>query len=489
MAPLGQAHSVDQSRPHHTDPHGVEEVPEESPEDSDPALARQRHYESAARTYPRRIPLNLVAGRGVLVRDRRGDEYLDCLAGAGALPLGHGHPVVVEAIAQALRDELPLTTLDLTTPAKDAFIEQLFAVLPSHLARGRIQFCGPSGSDAVEAALKLAKTATDRTSVVAFGGGYHGMTHGALALTGARGPKLAAGPLMPDVHHLPFPRAYRCPFGTDAGTDRTNGSDAAVGAELCARALDWALHDDHSGLTPPAAVVIEPVQGEGGVHPAPASFARAVRASTRRAGTLLVADEVQTGLGRTGTLWASTPLGLEPDVLVLSKAIGGGLPLAAIVYRDELDVWSPGAHAGTFRGNQLAMATGAATIRHVVAEGLADHAAAMGRLLLAGLRSVAGDDPRVGDVRGRGLMVGVELVDPARPGPTGVPEPDGQLGARVQRAMLDRRVIVEVGGPADAVVRFLPPLVIGPDHVDRVVDVFAAALAATARQREPEARP
>ena len=483
MAPLGQAHSVDQSRPNHPDRQGVDEVPGDSPEDSDPALARQRHYESAARTYPRRIPLNLVAGRGVLVRDSRGDEYLDCLAGAGALPLGHSHPVVVEAIEQALRDELPLTTLDLTTPAKDAFIEQLFAVLPSHLARGRILFCGPSGADAVEAALKLAKIATDRTSVVAFGGGYHGMTHGALALTGARGPKLAAGPLMPDVHHLPFPRTFRCPFGTD--TDTRTGTTTS--ADLCARTLDWALHDDHSGLTPPAAVVIEPVQGEGGVHPAPASFARAVRASTRRAGTLLVADEVQTGLGRTGTLWASTPLGLEPDVMVLSKAIGGGLPLAVIVYRDELDVWSPGAHAGTFRGNQLAMATGAATIRHVVDEGLPDHAEAMGHRLMAGLQAAGRDDPRVGDVRGRGLMVGVELVDPARLGPTEVPEPDGQLAARVQRAMLDRRVIVEVGGPADAVVRLLPPLVIGPNHIDRVVEVFAAALAATAPEPDPRA--
>ncbi|HEV7759116.1 MAG TPA: aminotransferase class III-fold pyridoxal phosphate-dependent enzyme [Acidimicrobiales bacterium] len=490
MARLGQAHPIDQSRPPRPDRQGVVEPPE----NSDPALARQRHYESAARTYPRRIPLNLVSGRGILVRDSRGDEYLDCLAGAGALPLGHSHPVVVAAIEQALRDELPLTTLDLTTPAKDAFIEQLFSVLPAHLAHhGRIQFCGPSGADAVEAALKLAKIATDRTSVVAFGGGYHGMTHGALALTGARGPKLAVGPLMPDVHHLPFPSAYRCPFGSDGDGDRvgdtshdddpgersrtTTAADAS--AELCARALDWALHDDHSGLTPPAAVVIEPVQGEGGVHPAPESFARAVRASTRRAGTVLVADEVQTGLGRTGTLWASTPLGLEPDVMVLSKAIGGGLPLAAIVYRDELDVWSPGAHAGTFRGNQLAMATGAATIRHVVDEGLADHAGAMGVRLMAGLRSAGRADPRVGDVRGRGLMVGVEMVDPTRCGPTGVPEPDGGLAARVQRAMLDRRVIVEVGGRADAVVRFLPPLVIEPHQVDRVVEVFAAALAAT----------
>jgi diaminobutyrate-2-oxoglutarate transaminase len=441
--------------------------------DADPMLARQERRESAARSYPRRLPLCLVAGRGVWVRDSRGREYLDCLAGAGTLALGHNHPAVVGAIQQALHDEVPLTTLDLTTPAKDDFVEQLFAVLPPSLAEtGRIQFCGPSGADAVEAALKLAKTATGRTSLVAFGGGYHGMSHAGLALSGVREPKLPLGPLLPDVHHLPFPRSYRCPFGTD-GVDPT-GHDSA---ELCARALGWALHDDHSGITPPAAVVVEPVQGEGGVHPMPERFARSLRADTRATGAVLVADEVQTGLGRTGALWASTPLGLDPDVMVLSKAIGGGLPLAVIVYRPELDVWAPGAHAGTFRGNVLAMAAGTATIRHVVREDLSSHAAAMGARLLDGLRQAAPRGRgRVGDVRGRGLMIGVELVHLDRLGPTGVPEPDGGLVARLQRAMLERGVIVEVGGQDDAVVRFLPPLVIQPHEVDRVVDVFADAL-------------
>lgn len=435
----------------------------------DPALVRQRRRESSARTYARRIPLNLVAARGVMVRDSHGDEYIDCLAGAGSLPLGHSHPAIVEAIQQALRDELPLTTLDLMTPAKDAFVEQLFAVLPPTLTDGRIQFCGPTGADAVEAAVKLAKTATGRTGLVAFGGGYHGMTHGTLALTGAHAPKRHLGPLLPDVQHLPFPAAYRCPFGTGSVEDS---------GELCARVLDWALHDDHSGISPPAAVVVEPVQGEGGVHPAPEGFGRSVRAATRSAGALLVVDEVQTGLGRTGTLWASTPVGLDPDILVLSKAIGGGLPIAVIVYRRELDVWEPGAHAGTFRGNQLAMATGAAAIRCVVRDGLAEHAALMGARLVDGLRAAGAGSERVGEVRGRGLMVGVELVDPGRLGSTGVPEADGATAGFLQRAMLDRRVIVELGGRADAVLRFLPPLIIGPDEVDRVVEAFAASLAA-----------
>ncbi|HEY8547267.1 MAG TPA: diaminobutyrate--2-oxoglutarate transaminase family protein [Acidimicrobiales bacterium] len=442
--------------------------PDEPEPDDDPALARQRHRESSARTYARRLPLNLVAGHGVTVRDSHGREYVDCLAGAGALPLGHAHPVVVEAIERALRDELPLTTLDLMTPAKDAFVEALFAVLPPHLRDGRIQFCGPTGADAVEAAVKLARTATGRTGVVAFGGGYHGMTQGTLALTGALDPKRALGPLLADVHHLPFPSGYRCPFGSGS---------AAESAELCAQALAWALHDDHSGIVPPAAVVVEPVQGEGGVHPAPPAFGRAVRATTRATGTLLVVDEVQTGLGRTGTLWAGPGVGLDADVLVLSKAIGGGLPLAVVVYRRDLDVWAPGAHAGTFRGNQLAMATGAATIRHVVAEGLADHAAAMGARLVEGLRSAGVGSPWVGDVRGRGLMVGVELVDPDRLDRTGTPVPDGARAAALQRGMLEKGVIAEVGGREDAVLRFLPPLVIDAATVDRVVDAFGKALA------------
>ncbi|MGH9212044.1 MAG: diaminobutyrate--2-oxoglutarate transaminase family protein [Acidimicrobiales bacterium] len=440
----------------------------------DPVLVRQQHRESAARTYPRRIPLVLVAGRGVVVRDSRGDHYIDCLAGAGALALGHSHQVVVAAIKRALRDELPLATLDLATPTKDAFVEQLFSVLPPGLADGCIQFCGPSGADAVEAAVKLAKTTTGRTGVVAFGGGYHGMTHATLALTGARDPKLPLGPLAADVHHLPFPASYRCPFGSPPDPD------ARASAELCGRTLDWALRDDHSGITPPAALVLEPVQGEGGVHPAPERFARAVRAGSRAAGAVLVADEVQTGLGRTGTLWASTPLGLDPDVLVLSKAIGGGLPLAVIVYRRELDVWSPGAHAGTFRGNQLAMATGAATIHHVVAEGLDQHAATMGARLIEGLRVASAGVELVGEVRGRGLMVGVELVDPDQPGATGVPSPNGQAAAALQRAVLERGVIVELGGRGDAVVRFLPPLIIGPREIDQVVETYGSALRAVA---------
>lgn len=406
-----------------------------------------------------------------MVVDTAGREYLDCLSGAGALALGHHHPVVVEALERTLRDAVPLSTLDLTTPVRDAFVERLFSVLPAHLRDGCIQFCSPSGADAVEAAVKLARTATGREGMVAFAGGYHGMTHGAMALTGDLGPKRALGALGLSVQHLPFPTALRCPYGV-------GGED---GARLCARAVRTLLEDDHSGVPTPAGVLVEPVQGEGGVHPMPPTFAAELRAATRRAGVPLIADEVQTGVGRTGALWASDRLGLDPDVLVLSKAIGGGLPLAVIVYRRELDGWGPGAHAGTFRGNQLAMAAGEATLRHIVEEELPARAAALGARLQDALRAAAGDDPTVLDVRGAGLMVGVELGDPDTADADGLPLPDGELAGGVQRALLERGVLAERGGRGGAVVRFLPPLIVDEGQIDRIAAAFGGALRAARR--------
>ncbi len=438
--------------------------------DSDDVLRRQAQRESSARSYPRRIPRSLVRGSGSTVWDARGDAYLDCLAGAGALALGHHHPAVTEALRDALEAQVPLTTLDLATPIKDRFTSDLLATLPAPLAEGRIQFCGPTGADAVEAALKLCRTATGRQPLVAFGGAYHGMTAGALALTGAHGPKEAVGPLVGGVHHLPFPASYRCPFGV--------GGDA--GADLAARTLRWALSDDHSGITTPAGVFAEPVQGEGGVHPMPTRFATALRTLTAEHGVPLVLDEVQTGLGRTGTLWGFERLGIVPDVLVLSKAIGGGLPLAVLVHRSDLDAFAPGAHAGTFRGNQLAMAAGSATIREVVAAGLAARAEELGGRIVDGLRATTDGAAVVGDVRGAGLMVGVELVDPDRLDADGVPVPDGARARAVQGALLDLGVIAEVGGRGDAVLRLLPPLVLTDLEAERVVDAIGRAVALAA---------
>ncbi|MGT2530820.1 diaminobutyrate--2-oxoglutarate transaminase family protein [Streptomyces nojiriensis] len=422
-------------------------------------LRRQSQRESAARTYARSLPIVPVRARGLTIEGADGRRYLDCLSGAGTLALGHNHPVVLEAVRGVLDSGAPLHVLDLATPVKDAFTTELFANLPPALAAdARIQFCGPAGTDAVEAALKLVRTATGRSGLLAFTGAYHGMTAGALDASG--------GAADVRVTRLPYPQDFRCPFGV-------GGSE---GAELGARWTENLLDDPKGGAPAPAGMIVEPVQGEGGVLPAPDAWLRRMREITEARGIPLIADEVQTGVGRTGAFWGVDHAGVVPDVLVLSKAIGGSLPLAVIVYRAGLDVWAPGAHAGTFRGNQLAMAAGTATLAYVRENRLAERAASLGERMLTALRGLAADHPCIGDVRGRGLMIGVELVDPE----TGDSAP--ALAAAVRQECLDRGLIVELGGRHSAVVRLLPPLTLTDEQAGAVLDRLADAIPAAARR-------
>ncbi|MGE8045654.1 aspartate aminotransferase family protein [Pseudomonas monteilii] len=436
-----------------------------------PLLLRQQQQESNARSYPRRLPLALKRARGVYVEDVEGRQFIDCLAGAGTLALGHNHPVVVEAIQRVLADELPLHTLDLTTPVKDRFVQDLFAVLPEGLRReAKIQFCGPTGTDAVEAALKLVRTATGRSTVLAFQGAYHGMSQGALSLMGSLGPKKALGALLGNgVQFMPYPYDYRCPFGLGA----------AAGVQANLHYLETLLNDPEAGVALPAAVIVEVVQGEGGVIPADLDWLRGVRRLTEQAGVAMIVDEIQSGFARTGRMFAFEHAGIVPDVVTLSKAIGGSLPLAVVVYRDWLDTWGPGAHAGTFRGNQMAMAAGSAVIAYLVEHDVGAHAEAMGLRLRGHLQRLQQDFAQLGDIRGRGLMLGVELVDPhGERDALGHPPACRQLAPRLQRECLRRGLILELGGRHGAVVRFLPPLIITAEQIDDVAARFGRALAA-----------
>ncbi|WP_255953439.1 diaminobutyrate--2-oxoglutarate transaminase family protein [Streptomyces odontomachi] len=435
-------------------------------------LRRQSARESAARTYARALPIVPVRARGLTIEGADGRRYLDCLSGAGTLALGHNHPVVLEAIRTVLDSGAPLHVLDMATPVKDAFVTELFAVLPGRLAeRARIQFCGPAGTDAVEAALKLVRAATGRRDLLAFTGAYHGMTAGASDVSGhAQDVR---------VTRLPYPQDYRCPFGV--GGPR--------GAELAARLVEGLLDDPKSGVPHPAGMILEPVQGEGGVIPAPDDWMRRMREITATRGIPLIADEVQTGVGRTGSFWAVEHSGIVPDVMVMSKAIGGSLPLAVVVYHEDLDVWPPGAHAGTFRGNQLAMAAGAATLGYVRENRLAERAGVLGARMTGQLQGLAASHPCIGDVRGRGLMIGVELVDTeaddrTAPGP---PPPAPALAAAVQRECLHRGLIVELGGRHASVVRLLPPLTLTDEQATAVLDRLADAIEAATRA--PRAQP
>ena len=426
-------------------------------------LTRQAETESNARTYPRKLPVAIRRAEGLYVTDADGRVFMDCLCGAGTLALGHNHPAVVAAIREHLDEGYPLHTLDLTTPVKHRFVEELFSTLPAHFAaNARIQFCSPSGADAVEAAIKLVKTATGRSGMISFQGGYHGQTHGALALMGNLGPKVPG--LMPEVQFHPYPYAYRCPMGhVDCG-----GCD-------CSAYTRQALSDPEGGVARPAGMILEVVQGEGGAIPAPASWLGQIWSIANERQIPLIFDEVQTGWGRTGTMYAFEHSGVVPDVLVLSKAIGGGLPLAVIVYREELDVWKPGAHAGTFRGNQLAMSTGLATLDFIREHDVLGNVATMSERFQEWLRDLQERFGFIGDVRGRGLMLGMEIVDRDQPDAMGRPTGHGSLARELQAACFADGLIVELGGRHGAVMRLLPPLTITAVQVDAVCDVISRA--------------
>lgn len=436
----------------------------------DNILLSQEHYESEVRSYPRRLPLAIKNTRGVIIEDTKGQVYLDCLAGAGALPLGYNHNEINQVMISQLNQGVPYQTLDLTTPAKDHFIKSVMQFLPSDFAKNaRIQFCGPSGADAVEAAIKLAKLYTKRNTMVSFHGAYHGMTNGSLALTGNLGAKERRTGLMSDVHFFPFPYSLRCTFGL--------GGDE--GAKQSIRYIESVLNDDESGMTKPAAIIVEPVQGEGGVIPAPTLWLQELRRITTEHGILLIFDEIQCGIGRTGDHFAFEESGIEPDILVLSKAVGGGMPMSIILYNKKFDCWNAGEHTGTFRGNQLAMASGAKTLEIIQRDNLADNAKQRGKQLRSLLRQIQLSTDCIAEVRGRGLMCGIEIVKTGEFDSLGRPVSDPERAALIQRAALERGLIIEKGGRKGAVLRFLPPLIISEKQINFVAETVKAAILST----------
>jgi diaminobutyrate-2-oxoglutarate transaminase len=424
-----------------------------------------QQVESNARSYPRHIPTALQSGSGATVTDVDGNVFIDCLAGAGTLAVGHNHPEVIAALKKFLDEGHLLHGLDIATPIKREFVESLLGCFPEQFRRdAKIQFCGPSGADAVEAAVKLFKIHTRRSSVIAFQGAYHGMTNGALSLTGAIGAKAEIGGLMPNVHFFPYPYPYRCPFGV--GGDRS--------FEVSATYLERTLRDPESGITKPAAVIVEPIQGEGGCIVGGIEWLKAVRRITHELDIPLIVDEIQTGFGRTGFMFAFEAADIIPDAVLVSKAVGGGLPLAAVIYRAQYDSWQPGAHAGTFRGNQLAMAAGIVTIDLINRLDLVRESRAKGEYLHDKLEQLRQRFPIIGEVRGRGLMIGMEIVDP-----TGEPDQLGsypaapQLCSLIRQEAFNKGLIVESGGRYNSVLRLLPPLVITRAELDQVVDILA----------------
>lgn len=293
------------------------------------------------------------------------------------------------------------------------------------------------------------------------------MTNGALSLMGNLGPKAAVPGLMSDVQFLPFPYSYRCPFGLE--------HEQSVDINL--NYIKHLLNDPESGVLKPAAIIVEAVQGEGGVIPAPVSWLKGLRELTNQHDIPLIIDEVQTGIGRTGKMFAFEHAGISPDMVVLSKAIGGGLPMSVLLYNKKWDKWQAGAHAGTFRGNQMAMAAGSITLDTIRQQGLVDNATKMGERLTNRLYELKDKHAFIGDVRGLGLMIGVEIIDPESASSIGGQfSTNPSLTSKLQQACLSQGLIIELGGRDSSVIRFLPPLIINAAEVDLVAAKFTQAI-------------
>ena len=408
-------------------------------------------------SYTRGYPLVIARGSGCAVEDVDGNTFLDCAAGIAVNATGHSHPDVVRAVTAQAQQFLHMSGTDFYYELQVQVAEALAAVAPMD---GPVRaFFGNSGTEAIEACLKLARYTTRRQQIIAFLGGFHGRTMGALSLTASKTvQRRGFGPLVPGVTHAAFADCYRCPVG--ATPDR-----------CAAECLDPLEQQTLVQLVSPdevAAVVVEPIQGEGGYLVAPDQFMQRLRDLTSRHGILLVVDEVQSGMGRTGRMFAVEHSGVQPDMVAIAKGIASGLPLGVALARAALMTWPPGAHASTFGGNPVACAAALQTIR-LLNEQLIRNAAVVGERLKAGLTALVDKHPLIGDVRGRGLMVGVELVKDRTTKERAPEARNAVVNAAFRRGLL-------ILGAGRNTVRFCPPLVLTAAEADTAVRLFDEAL-------------
>ena len=425
-------------------------------------LREQQELESNVVKYPRAVPFVPAEARGATIRDVDGNVFIDFFAGIGVVNVGHANSEVLTA-AQEQERKL-IHSLDFPAPPRVELLRRLNEIAPGGLrGHAKVMFGGPSGSDAVEGAIKLTKRCTRRHTLIAFSGGYHGQTSGALALSSGRGFKEEYLPLLPDVHFAPYPYCYRCPF------KQSRPQDCGL---LCLNYLADLLRDPYSGVAKPAAIIVEPIQGEGGVIVPPDDFLPELRRLANEEEILLILDEIQTGFGRTGKMFASEHQDVTPDIMTLAKSLGGiGYPLAGVLYHEKLDTVKPGGHMGTFRGHVVAMAAGAAAIDFMLESNIVEHAARLGELLLRELQPLPEEIEYVGEVRGKGLFIAVELVKDKK-----AKEPYPELVKAVQRRCYERGLLIWSAGRYGNVLRLMPPLVITEELALKGLEIFKRAL-------------
>jgi 4-aminobutyrate aminotransferase len=421
----------------------------------------ERDARVVSTSYTRDYPLVIARGEGAFVEDVDGNVFLDCTAGIAVASTGHSHPDVVRAIVDQAGKFLHMSGTDFYYEPQVRLGEELSAIAP--MPGPHRSFFANSGTEANEAALKLAKYYTKRQNIIAFLGAFHGRTMGSLSLTASKpAQRRGFAPFVPGVYHAPYPNCYRCPV---------NATPDACAAE-CLRFIEEQIFVHLVSPDEIAAIVVEPIQGEGGYIVPPDVFHQQLRALASRYGILLVVDEVQSGMGRTGRMFAIEHTGVAPDVVTAAKGIASGLPLGVATATSDVISWPPGTHASTFGGNPVACAAALATIK-LLRDGLIRNAEVVGAHLLAGAKALMDKHPIIGEVRGRGLMIGIELVRDRATKERASTERD-----RVVRDCFTRGLLVLGAGPN--AIRLSPPLVLTKEQADTAVRLLDESLSAIA---------
>lgn len=415
-----------------------------------------RDHQVLSPSYTRGYPLVMKRGQGAMVEDVDGNRFLDFAAGIAVVATGHSHPAVVVAIQKQAAEFLHMSGTDFYYESMVTLAEKLAALTPGNVAR-RIYF-GNSGAEANEAALKLARYHSGRDKFIAFLGSFHGRTMGALSLTGSRTvQKRGFHPSLP-VQHIPYAYCYRCAYGKQPDTCHVE----------CVQVLEEQLFKTILPAEEVAAIFVEPIQGEGGYLVPPAKFHEELRRVADKYGILLIHDEVQSGMGRTGRMFASEHFGVTPDIVTLAKGIASGMPLSATIARAEIMNWPPGAHASTFGGNPVSIAAALTTIE-LLKESVLENSRVMGEYMMARMQRWPQVFKNVGDVRGRGLMIGFELVYDKE-----TKERAPELRNQLELMAFERGLLIL--GCGQNSIRLCPPLIINQDQADFALDTLEDCL-------------
>jgi diaminobutyrate-2-oxoglutarate transaminase len=424
-------------------------------------LKKQSEIEGAVVSYPLSMPIAIHRAKGAIIEDVDGNHFIDFFAGAGVVNVGHSNEVVLKAVREQ-QDRL-IHALDFPTENKIEAISQILNHLPESIRNDyKVSFGGPTGSDAVEAAIKLAKIKTGRDTVIAFTGGYHGMTAGAMALTSNIGFRKQLNTQIANVHFVPYSYCYRCAFKKTPESCKMD----------CVDYLQNILENPHSGISKPAALILEPIQGEGGNIAPQNEYLESIIELAHEHGIVVIFDEIQSGFYRSGEFLAFMNSKAVPDIITFSKGFGGiGFPISGLIYRKEIEAWGPGTHIGTFRCNQVSLAACCAAMDFADKTNLKQHVKEISDYLMAGLQELKSICSYIGDVRGKGLMIGIEFVKDQN---SKTPYPE--FVKLFREACFQSGLLFEVGGHYNNVVRLVPPLIITEKIVDQAVEIMKNSL-------------